>query len=163
MSKKSTNPMDFTNSECFNCFKQGFCEKSMRFPYDPDRKPIHFCNQLCANVYIQDEITPKQLDMIHKKISLLTEIIEDIKKSDSELIAFKKTARVEKMLYTSLIARKPKTELQRLYALWQECATETLQQLGDDKDVQEGDMMMWAKNMKLNDKVIPSFIQYLGR
>jgi hypothetical protein len=114
------------------------------------------------NAFIQDEITPQHLEANQQGLDGMTAILEDVKK-DPDLFVFKKPYTIEKMLRTSLAARKPKVELQRLYALWQECATETLQKISDDKDVQEGVALMWASGMKSNDKVFPSLIESLGR
>ena len=76
---------------------------------------------------------------------------------------YKKTLTVEKMLRTSLVARKPKAELRRLHALWKECATDTLQKITDDNDVMGQVSLEWAEGMKNADTDFTHLIESLGR
>jgi len=156
--KPSTDCLD---AECFNCFKRGFCRKTIKFD-DPDRKPLHFCEKSCMDAFIQDEVTPKNLAYNQAMLDTTTRCLEIIK-SDPDQMVLKKSYTIDKMLRTALAARKPKAELERLYALWQECATETLQKISDDKDLEECVTLQWAQAMKHHDKGFPSLILSLGR
>jgi len=159
--KKTTQPTAKpTCDECFNCFKQG-CRLTLQFQ-DPTRKPLRFCGKLCVDAFIQDEMVPKMLESNQRGLDLMTQFLEELK-VDPQLMVMKKSWVIEKMLRTALAARKPKAELQRLYTLWQECATETLQKISDDKELEEVCALKWASAMKKHDQDFPSLIDSLGR
>lgn len=160
--KTATPSLDCLDAECFNCFKRGFCRKTIHFQNDLSRKPLHFCEMSCANAFIQDEVTPKNLAYNQAMLDTTTRCLEIIK-SDPDQMVLKKSYTIDKMLRTALAARKPKAELERLYALWQECATETLQKISDDKELEESVTLQWAQAMKHHDKGFPSLILSLGR
>ena len=160
MSKKtSTKPM---GTECFYCFKQGFCQKTITFEKHHNRKPLDFCGQTCADAFIQEELTPANLAANRSALVTITRLLEE-SKNDPDLIVFKKSMTIEKMLRTYLNARKPKSELERLFALWKECVTETLSNLSDDKHLEEATILLWADGMKKDDKIFPALILSLGR
>jgi hypothetical protein len=160
MKKTATQPAKPTCDECFNCFKQG-CRLTLQFQ-DPARKPLRFCGKLCVDAFIQDEMVPKLLESNQRGLDLMTQFLEELK-VDPQLMVLKKSWVIEKMLRTALAVRKPKAELQRLYTLWQECATETLQKISDDKELEEVCALKWASAMKKHDQDFPSLIDALGR
>ena len=146
--------------ECFNCLKQGFCRKTLRFD-DPRRKPLNFCETLCMEVYIREQVAPINLEINQKALESCSAILEVVKK-DTDLFVFKKGLIIEKMLRISLASHKPKKECLRLYDLYKECATDTLQDLADMKDVEEMVVLIWAQTMKQSDKTFPSLIESLA-
>jgi GTPase SAR1 family protein len=117
---------------------------------------------LCVDAFVEDEIVPKNLESNQVGLNLMTQFLEELK-VDPQLMVMKKSWVIEKMLRTALAARKPKAELRRLYTLWQECATETLQKISDDKELEEVCALKWASAMKKHDKSFPSLIDSLGR
>jgi len=159
MSKKTSTKL---GTECFYCFKQGFCQKTIIFEKHHARKPLHFCGQTCADAFIQDELTPANLAANRSSLVTITRLLEE-SKSDPDLFVFKKSMTIEKMLRTSLNARKPKAELERLFALWKECVTKTLSNLSDDKELEEATILLWADGMKKDDKIFQALILSLGR
>jgi hypothetical protein len=162
MKKNQTQPsMDCFDAECFNCFKRGFCEKTITFT-NARRKPLHFCAKPCMDAFIQDEIAPGNLIHNQQALDKINQMLGEIKK-DSDVFILKKSFTIEKLLRTSLALRKPKAELERLYTLWKECATETLQKIGDDKEMEESVFLLWADGMKKHENVFPSLIESLGR
>jgi len=158
--KPTATPAKPTIDECFYCFKQGCCV-SIQF-HDTARKSLRFCGKLCVDAFIQDEMVPKMLESNQRGLDLMTHFLEELK-TDPQLMMMKKSWVIEKMLRTALAARKPKAELRRLYTLWQECATETLQKISDDKELEEVCALKWATAMKKHDQDFPSLIDSLGR
>jgi len=159
MSKKSATKPD--DNECFYCLKQGCCEVTISFN-NSKRKPVNFCGQVCAEAFIHEDIVPRNLETNEKALKTLVMLTEEVK-ADPKLWMFKKVVAIEKMVRSSLATRKPKAEIQRLYTLWKECATETLQQISDVEDIEDNLVLRWADIMKSHDKAFPSLIQSLGR
>jgi hypothetical protein len=112
------------------------------------------------DAYIREEITPFNLRANEFALKTCIEILEQVK-ADPDLFVFKKSLVTEKMLRTSLAARKPKKECLRLYELYQECMTDTLQGLSDIKEVEEVVVLIWARVMKQSHKSFPSLIESL--
>lgn len=147
--------------ECFNCLKQGHCDFTMRFKNEPSRKPLHFCVKSCMEDFQRKDAFPRLVVKNQKQLEFVCEVLI-MMKEDQQLLLVKKPFAVEKMLRTSLAARKPKAECMKLYALWKESATEALDKIGDDKDLQESVLLKWAEVMKSHDKVFPFMIQTLS-
>ena len=149
-------------TECFNCFQQGHCGVSVSFPH-AKRKPLSFCGQACAEAFVREEMIPKQLKQNQECLEGLKEMLADVKEDPFHSFFYKKTITVAIMLRTSLGLRKPKAELRRLYTLWQECATETLQKISDDKELTDSLSLGWAEGMKEHDLDYDHLIESLGR
>ena len=160
--KNATKPV--CGKECFNCFKQGHCDYNVEFHNadgSPSRdKPLHFCSLPCRDAYVHSDTIPTYLYENQKCIEFLEETLSAMKMKPRLLIV-KKVSFIEKMFRTSLAERKPKAELRRLFALWQECATDTLTTIGEKH--QESMLLQYADLIKQNDKTFPCFIQILGR
>jgi len=150
--------------ECFNCFQQGRCDYSVCYENSDGSastdKPLHFCSQPCMDVYIHGDVIPQYLAENQKWLDTVCSILKETK-TKPQLLVMKKSLGVEKMLRTSLAQRKPKAELHRLFAMWQECATEALEKIGDT--TKESMMLRWAELMKANDKIFPALIDCLGQ
>lgn len=164
MSKSKSTTKPVCGNECFNCFQQGLCDYTVEFRNSngsPNTdKPLHFCSLSCRDAYVHEDTIPTYLAENQKCLEFLDSVVAEMK-TRPKLLVLKKVFAIEKMLRISLVKRKSKAELHRLFALWQECATETLGTLGDKH--RELVVLEWAEIMKEHDKVFPAFIAILGR
>jgi hypothetical protein len=110
--------------------------------------------------YVHGDVIPQYLAENQKWLDAVCSTLKETK-TKPQLLVLKKSLGVEKMLRTSLAQRKPKAELHRLFAMWKECATETLEKLGDNN--REGILLRWAELMKINDNIFPALIDCLGQ
>ena len=152
--------------ECFNCFQPGHCDWTMWFKNEPSRKPLHFCKKSCMEAFKCEDMRPKLIAKNDDTLVFITAVLEMLKLAvcpelRQELQPLKKPFVVEKMLRTSLAARKPRAECMRLYHLWKDCATEALGIISD-KEYIESAVLKWAEVMKSHDKVLPIFIDCLA-
>ena len=96
-----------------------------------------------------------------ERMKMLFEVMAEIRSFPAEFIkrlSLKKVFATELMLRTSIVNQKPKAELQRLYALWQECASETLTAIMDS-GYQDQTMLDWVDIMKDTTNYLPAMIE----
>lgn len=141
--------------ECFNCFQRGFCPCSVK---SPSGKILNFCSPACGQVQVIDN----HLWYVEGEIKRATNIFKHMKtvKQDLFTIPSQKIVFTQSLFYKSLLARKSKTELNRILNLLKDQMVEMLTLIGDTSS--ENTMLIFAAKMKDVNFIGPDLIEVLG-
>jgi hypothetical protein len=142
--------------ECFNCFKQGFCGYGVK---STSGNILRFCSHECAQV----QRTDNALYVATNALNVANEVFEMMnsrQKTDQFTVPARKIVFTQRLLLNSIIARKSKTELNRLSDMIKDQLSDMLTLIGDT--CLENTLLIFAERMKVFYEQGTNLIEILG-